>query len=205
MSREVVLDKINESPTIIVSQRMISICGGSHVSAAFLSKAMDWDEVYGGEFCKTNSDWQDELCMTNDVFDSARRLASRFVTVKKKGMPAKNYYTVKWDELESAYLELETTEPNKQKNFLCPVKWKLLRKKVLSTYPSVCMRCGAKKEDGIVIHIDHIKPRSKYPDLQYEFDNLQVLCNKCNLLKFNKDETDYRKIKQNVNEENCYA
>jgi 5-methylcytosine-specific restriction endonuclease McrA len=48
------------------------------------------------------------------------------------------------------------------------------------------------KVHGIVIHIDHILPRSKYPELSLVFDNLQVLCESCNLGKSNKDETDWR-------------
>jgi 5-methylcytosine-specific restriction endonuclease McrA len=47
---------------------------------------------------------------------------------------------------------------------------------------------------NVPIHIDHIKPRSKYPELELEFDNLQVLCATCNVKKSNIDETDYRSI-----------
>ena len=43
-----------------------------------------------------------------------------------------------------------------------------------------------------VMHVDHIKPRSKFPDLELEFDNLQILCKACNLGKSNKDQTDFR-------------
>ena len=45
------------------------------------------------------------------------------------------------------------------------------------------------------MHVDHIKPRSLYPDLELEFENLQVLCKYCNLEKSNKDEIDYRNNK----------
>jgi 5-methylcytosine-specific restriction endonuclease McrA len=70
--------------------------------------------------------------------------------------------------------------------------WDRLRRKVLKHYGCACMRCGAK--DGPV-HVDHIKPRSKYPHLEFEFDNLQVLCGPCNMKKSNINETDYRKKK----------
>jgi hypothetical protein len=35
------------------------------------------------------------------------------------------------------------------------------------------------------LHVDHIKPVSKYPELKLEFDNLQILCENCNLGKSN--------------------
>jgi len=45
---------------------------------------------------------------------------------------------------------------------------------------------------GIVIHVDHIKPRSRYPELSLEIENLQVLCEDCNMGKSNVFETDWR-------------
>ena len=59
------------------------------------------------------------------------------------------------------------------------------------------MACGkSKKRHGIVIHVDHIKPRSKFPTLSFEFSNLQILCEDCNLGKMNMDQTDWRPEKQ---------
>lgn len=51
------------------------------------------------------------------------------------------------------------------------------------------MRCD--REDG-VIQVDHIKPRSKYPELSLDIDNLQILCKACNKEKLNYHSTDYR-------------
>ncbi|RYZ77144.1 MAG: HNH endonuclease [Proteobacteria bacterium] len=42
------------------------------------------------------------------------------------------------------------------------------------------------------MHVDHIKPRSKYPHLELEFSNIQVLCPPCNFGKSNKYEDDFR-------------
>jgi len=53
-----------------------------------------------------------------------------------------------------------------------------------------CALCGATKKER-PLHVDHIVPRSK--DGKTEYDNLQVLCQKCNLAKGNKDSTDFRK------------
>lgn len=68
--------------------------------------------------------------------------------------------------------------------------WKYLRSKVLELQGERCLCCG-KKEDEM--HIDHIKPKSRYPHLQYMIDNLQVLCPDCNRAKSYTKETDYRK------------
>lgn len=76
----------------------------------------------------------------------------------------------------------------KGNSFLESVDWKLLRERVFHYYGKVCMKCGTKK----CLNIDHIKPRSKYPELIMEFNNLQVLCWPCNRKKNFRDETDYR-------------
>ncbi len=72
-------------------------------------------------------------------------------------------------------------------------EWRELRVRVIEKYESKCMMCGrSPKDHGIVIHCDHIKPRSKYPNLSLTFDNLQLLCEDCNLGKSNKYDTDWR-------------
>ncbi len=54
-----------------------------------------------------------------------------------------------------------------------------------------CNSCKrSAKEHGIVLHVDHIKPRSLGG--KDEINNLQTLCLKCNIGKSNKDTTDLR-------------
>lgn len=76
--------------------------------------------------------------------------------------------------------------------FYATRQWIDLRYKTLRRYGPVCQCCGAKRESGAQIHVDHIKPRSLYPELELNLDNLQVLCRECNLGKSNTDETDWR-------------
>lgn len=71
-------------------------------------------------------------------------------------------------------------------------EWKALRYRVLLHYGRKCMCCGATPSDGKKMHVDHIKPRSKFPELALDFYNLQVLCEDCNLGKSAKDQTDFR-------------
>lgn len=75
------------------------------------------------------------------------------------------------------------------KSFYTQPKWIELRLLVIKKYGKRCMRCGKIEENP---HIDHIKPRVKYPYLEFNFDNLQVLCRSCNKAKGWKDETDWR-------------
>ena len=79
------------------------------------------------------------------------------------------------------------------KQFYESPEWRSLRYRVLEKHSGECMLCGrSKRKHGVVIHVDHIKPKSKYPELALEYNNLQLLCEDCNLGKSNKYETDYR-------------
>lgn len=75
-------------------------------------------------------------------------------------------------------------------DFYRSLKWRELRYRVLRKYGRECMLCGAKDRR---VHVDHIKPRSKYPHLALEESNLQVLCFECNYGKSNKYEDDFRR------------
>lgn len=61
--------------------------------------------------------------------------------------------------------------------------WRKLRFSVLSENDGRCSICGTSSKDGITLHVDHIKPRSKYPELALDPTNLQVLCEACNIGK----------------------
>lgn len=70
-------------------------------------------------------------------------------------------------------------------------EWRQLRYRVLERKGNVCVACGSSPKDGSKIHVDHIKPRSIYPELALDINNLQVLCEDCNLGKLNKYQTDW--------------
>lgn len=71
-------------------------------------------------------------------------------------------------------------------------EWQRVRYFALKESNGCCSLCGRSPRDGVKLHVDHIKPKSKYPELKYEVSNLQVLCCDCNMGKSNKDETDWR-------------
>lgn len=76
--------------------------------------------------------------------------------------------------------------------FLSSYEWRRLRMDVLVEHGARCQCCGQSAKDGIVIHVDHIKPRRLFPELALDRSNLQVLCEVCNHGKGNWDQTDWR-------------
>ena len=78
------------------------------------------------------------------------------------------------------------------KEFLESYEWRKLRMEALKLHGARCQCCGASPRDGVVIHVDHIKPRRKFPELALELSNLQILCEVCNHGKGNWDATDWR-------------
>ena len=65
----------------------------------------------------------------------------------------------------------------------------VLRYRVLMESDGRCALCGVTKKDR-PLDVDHIIPKSRGGRNVYE--NLQVLCSKCNRTKGNKDATDFR-------------
>lgn len=53
-----------------------------------------------------------------------------------------------------------------------------------------CVACGRGSQDGVILQIDHITPRSKGG--QNIMENYQTLCHTCNIGKSNRDSTDLR-------------
>ena len=71
----------------------------------------------------------------------------------------------------------ESTKPKRD----VPLK---LRDKIFSRDNYKCVFCGRGQRDGVKLHIDHIVPVSKGGSS--EADNLQTLCEECNLGKSNR-------------------
>lgn len=78
------------------------------------------------------------------------------------------------------------------RNFYLSKEWRELRYEVLNENGGKCCLCGRSAKDGVVLHVDHIIPLSKDWSKRLDKDNLQVLCEDCNLGKSNKDNIDWR-------------
>ena len=86
---------------------------------------------------------------------------------------------------------LEKTSRAKKKKFFDSWEWKEVRYEVLVKFGARCMLCGATAKDT-KIHVDHIKPISKFWELRLQMSNLQVLCQSCNMGKGNHSADDFR-------------
>lgn len=87
----------------------------------------------------------------------------------------------------------EEKDVNASAAFYQSREWRALRYQALKKYGGACSACGrSAAKHGVVIHVDHIRPRSKYPHLALRLDNLQLLCHECNLAKGNRDEIKWR-------------
>jgi ATP adenylyltransferase len=75
-----------------------------------------------------------------------------------------------------------------------------LRYRVLKESGGRCALCGATSKER-PLDVDHIIPRSLKGQTVYE--NLQVLCSKCNRSKRNKDATDFRSGSESNHPNDC--
>lgn len=82
----------------------------------------------------------------------------------------------------------KTRQLNDSGFYLSP-EWRKLRYATIKNYGARCMAC--RTTEG-VMHVDHIKPRHTHPHLELDPNNVQVLCEECNLGKAAWDDTDWR-------------
>ena len=120
----------------------------------------------------------------NNLLEKKRKMREDTLIVSEPDEYEKNELYRKVTAGEEMYSKNE-------ESFYEKPEWKALRNKVFQTYPAICTRCGNKNN----LEVDHVKPRALYPKLELDFNNLQILCRDCNLLKGVKDssEWDFRK------------
>lgn len=82
-------------------------------------------------------------------------------------------------------------KPSRAREFYNSWEWRELRYKILKRYGRKCMCCGAGPHDTTIM-VDHIIPIRKRWDLRLDPENLQVLCDDCNMGKSYRDTTDFR-------------
>ena len=68
---------------------------------------------------------------------------------------------------------------------------------VIARSGRTCAGCGrvfSTRMRKPLLHVDHIKPRVRYPSLIYVLNNLQVLCRPCNVHKHAYDGDDWQEV-----------
>jgi 5-methylcytosine-specific restriction endonuclease McrA len=96
------------------------------------------------------------------------------------------------DDFHCLKADLKKAIRNATEDFFLSRDWQTLRYQALRMSNGRCELCGRGKPDGVTLHVDHIKPRSKYPHLALELTNLQILCADCNMGKGNRCTRDWR-------------
>ncbi|MFC1869686.1 HNH endonuclease [Chloroflexota bacterium] len=99
-----------------------------------------------------------------------------------------------WKEKVNARI-FELAEERRQKIeeqeiFYDSPEWMVMRSKVIEEEGPVCNECKKNIPVKRDISVDHIKPRSKYPELALDRTNLRVLCRSCNSRKGARDWLD---------------
>lgn len=96
----------------------------------------------------------------------------------------------------SPHVQKQAFEPIRSRTekdaFYLTWEWKKLRMKALERGGRRCACCGATPADGIRLVVDHIKPLGEFWSLRLELQNLQVLCDDCNMGKGNWLHKDFR-------------
>lgn len=65
-----------------------------------------------------------------------------------------------------------------------------LKPELLKKFDNQCVYCGVKIFEPMMAEIEHFYPKSLYPDLVNNSDNLLIACRACNIIKSNKFPID---------------
>ena len=76
-------------------------------------------------------------------------------------------------------------------NFYQSLTWRTVRRKVLRKNKNKCGECGVSGNDTILF-ASHIKPRSQFPALERDPNNVQILCELCTPEQTDSEQTDWR-------------
>lgn len=96
-------------------------------------------------------------------------------------------------ELAAKGLSFDT--PDEEKKifaFYDSWEWKRVRYEFIKDKERKCNCCGATPKNGVRIVVDHIKPIRHFWNLRMDSNNLQILCDDCNMGKGSSDQTDWR-------------
>lgn len=136
--------------------------------------------------CRVCKEWFSRIMglVTHDNLSCSEKC---FIQVPVNQLRSQNNYVATKEELNKR--KKSKSKRRNRTSFHKSDEWLKLRYEVLKKYGRKCMLCGTEKGE---MNVDHIKPRSKYPNLVFEFNNLQVLCRDCNVGKSDRDDTDFR-------------
>lgn len=137
-----------------------------------LPKCNDQDKIVAEAIFKDGSKHYKKIC-------SICRRGFEFVSPK---IASKLYpVAIKEKKIEQ---QIESRKRLYKDSFYTSRAWLSVRYDVLAKSKQECVLCGSNEKP---FHVDHIKPRSKNPELELDINNLQVMCSSCNIGKSNKE------------------
>ena len=113
--------------------------------------------------------------------------------VSPLGVGAMVYYFLsgpKRKRIEVRFLELSEERQQsilERDRFYSSSEWKSLRSAAIRKFGNRCGICGVEIVRSVDVTVDHVRPRSKFPELALDSSNLQVLCRSCNSQKGDRD------------------
>ena len=84
-----------------------------------------------------------------------------------------------WEAKQSKPKRKKGDGPRERDRFYKSQEWIAARKECLDAKGRRCEQCGSTEQ----INVDHIKPRSKFPEMALLQTNLRPLCWPCNRIK----------------------
>lgn len=175
---------------LAIENKHIGYCSKSCVDRAYSNKKI------------TKKKFDEEYCIEQKLLREKRRLDRknrlneqlRSLGLDPNGMTRKQKIRALNKHKYLNELEIKHDNNSDNKSFLKSRAWLALRFKALTKYGRKCMCCGA-APPKVILHVDHVKPRFFYPQLALDINNLQVLCELCNLGKGAKYFDDFRENK----------
>jgi hypothetical protein len=125
--------------------------------------------------------------LTEQMKEKARPIVPVFEFIFYYASPqGRNYYERKYlysaEELLPFFGKAESAKVTKETiQYERSIMTDSLRYDIMKRDGFRCVLCGATAEDGVKLHVDHIKPVSKGG--KTEHSNLRTLCERCNLGK----------------------
>lgn len=151
-----------------VSSRPATAWLSNKCIAALSRKA---EHITKQEMDATSSSWIARLL----VFCVPHRRAAHSAAVAKR---SKEIFATLIERHISSALALTASD------FLSNPTWRELRHEIIRRDGRVCQEVGCGlRITGVDLQIDHIKPRSVFPELSLDPSNLRVLCRDCNFRK----------------------
>jgi len=145
--------------------------------------------MLGNKFRVGKSPWSKGLTKKTDV-----RINKLSLTLKAKGIrppketELKNGHKALYAEKGENHWNWQGGKSTMAHRIRQSKEYKLWRKAVFERDNYICIWCGAKfikgKTGRVILHADHIKPFSLFPELRFAIDNGRTLCVDCHKKTF---------------------